>query len=314
MGTMVCDDLSTRQDGSSVTDEQETSAEDDVSQERIAGLNERFYSGDPAAYFRTRILATRALLPVDGALSDSAKTLAQAARLDEPGLARHVAIESQLILHHVAEAVLRMYIGHGDDPDCPWLRIASETNFRSLKDRVAAWKSRAPLLDHRAAWVFIGSAEAPDGQDINVWRKAAQNVTAFLHKFASIWIEQSHLYNSLKHGMAVTAGENVIQISADGGAFLRLVDGMAIEYLESEPWADGRRSWRLTTQWISTQEALDLSGAGCRMLESAWELARWRYLDSTDDTETSVWLPDFGPAEVAKTHAKSTTTMLDELR
>ncbi len=270
--------------------------------ERFESLNQRFYSGDPAAYFRARIVGARRLLPRDEGADGSGEKFMQAVRFDDVALAKHIAVDAQVILHHASEAVLRFFFSHRNQPPCPWLELAGENKFANFKKLVSSWLEEPRLRDRRVAWVYLGSEDPPSDVNADAWAKATENATAFLKKFAAVWLNESNVYNSLKHGMAVSAGPSTFQIAADdsGSGFHRLADSMAVEYLEVEKWSDGRRTWSLTTQWIDAQEALDLAGAACRLLESAWNLAKWRYLDDKEEASIVVWLPDKSPVDMLR--------------
>src|SRR5690349_6380569 len=52
-----------------------------------------------------------------------------------------VAAESEVLLHHVSETLLRLSLAlapsaDGEVPDAPWLELARERSFRSFKKRV----------------------------------------------------------------------------------------------------------------------------------------------------------------------------------
>ena len=53
-----------------------------------------------------------------------------------------------MLLHHVAETLLRLYIAHESDPECPWIAIASERNFGRFKGKVSELlKSKGALIE-----------------------------------------------------------------------------------------------------------------------------------------------------------------------
>ena len=52
----------------------------------------------------------------------------------------HVAFlvtESQAVLHHVSEALIRLFLAHADGGDCPWMEVAALRNFSKFKQEVA---------------------------------------------------------------------------------------------------------------------------------------------------------------------------------
>jgi hypothetical protein len=94
--------------------------DEDVTAARFQQLNKRFYTADPADYFRTR-LSTLMLVagrPGDllgllkegveyGRIRSQADTNAE---VDAAGIDRYVTVESQVLLHHVAEALIRLFL------------------------------------------------------------------------------------------------------------------------------------------------------------------------------------------------------------
>src|SRR5690348_10436328 len=101
-------------------------------------LNAEFYRASPHTYFRDRLqmLALRAVNPtvIDEAVGDEGITWGrlhlvadghpnaspETAAEREDAHSRFLVAESQVLLHHTAEALLRMYLAHETYPACPW--------------------------------------------------------------------------------------------------------------------------------------------------------------------------------------------------
>ena len=105
-------------------------------------LNEQFYRVSPHTYFRDRLhmLVLRAANPdlIDENIrADTAWGMLRAVPRGHPdaspeteaeakdAYSRFLVTESQVLLHHTAEALLRMYLAHETNPACPWVEIAA---------------------------------------------------------------------------------------------------------------------------------------------------------------------------------------------
>jgi hypothetical protein len=283
---------------------------DEVTVERLRELNERFYSAEPADYFRTRL---RALLVLAGRSDDFAALLRQGTEyagvtvqlgedgeVDPESLGRYATTESQVVLHHAAEAVIRLYLAHLGRPDCPWLELSRATNFREFKRRVAdeiVELRRSGQLERSVAWVFLGRAEAQSQEDDEKWADVCTNLASFLRVLAGRWLDDARLYNALKHGLAVIPGDAVFQLIGDDGDAVRMGEGTSIELLEPTQWDEGRRQWQLTTKWLDVRESLGLIEVACMMIDSLWLVARHRYMGGPGEGELFYPL-HFRPADL----------------
>ena len=118
--------------------------------QNAALLNQRFYRGQPWAYFRRRLihLAMTAdpdsqLVPAGGiAFTVGKATLHLEVPTDDEREAdvspvantRFVAAEGEVLLHHTSETLLRLALAHlpdadGEFPDAPWLALARERSW-----------------------------------------------------------------------------------------------------------------------------------------------------------------------------------------
>jgi hypothetical protein len=112
-------------------------------------LNEAFYRARPHAYFNQRL---ETLVLIAGKSGQLDELLAQGVTLGRlkaggaptPDLTEHqraeaeqdrerfVIAEAEVLLHHAAETLLRLYLAHEGLPPCPWLvRRASAVSPRS---------------------------------------------------------------------------------------------------------------------------------------------------------------------------------------
>ncbi|WP_205472384.1 hypothetical protein [Nocardioides sp. SYSU D00038] len=270
-------------------------------------LNREFYATNPSTYFRDRLqmLILRAANPnlIDDNISEETVwgTLRVLAR-DEPDESveaavereaahtRFVVTESQILLHHVAEAFLRMYLAHEAQSECPWLTIAAlkgPGQFRDELDELArsSWpKDRM----NAAGWVFLGDVPDEPSADWIAHRDAAVRLLRILAQTVN---GDSQLYNGVKHGFTALGGtgslhflpadtdqpppeltEDLLNREAWLGA-----DGVNVAYLERE----GTRNkgvWYHKTKWVNPEKSAYLTQLATIQMEALWTVARCRYL------------------------------------
>ena len=282
---------------------------EDVAAARYHQLNERFYDADPGDYFRIRLST---LLLVAGRSGDLLSLLQEGvaygriraaanvdAEIDATSVARYVAMESQVLLHHAAEAFIRLFLAHSGNPPCPWFELSAETNFGRFKKRVEdelVKPHRREALEEEAAFILLGRRDPVPGEDPERWSNATENLTMFLRVLAERWLKDSRVYNAMKHGLAVIPGDALFQILDDDGKAIRLGEGTSVEYLEPREWEKDERGRRIrregqtTIRWLDIQEALGLVEVAGLMIDSLWLVAQHRYLGN--GAEGRLFFPD----------------------
>ena len=282
--------------------------DEDVTAARYQQLNERFYTADPADYFRTRLSTLALVAGRPGDLLDLLKEGVEYGRIwakadsdeevDAAGVDRYVTIESQILLHHVAEALIRLFFAHVDSPPCPWFELSAETDFGGFKRRVEdqlVKARRRRALEEEAAFVLLGRRSPRPDEDAARWNDATENLARFLRVYAGRWLKDSHVFNAMKHGLAVIPGDALFQIVDDDGRAIRLGEGTSVEFLEAKEWEKDhggrrtRRVWQTTTRWLDIQESLGLVQIGALMIDSLWLVAKHRYLEG--DGEGRLFFP-----------------------
>jgi hypothetical protein len=208
--------------------------------------------------------------------------------------------ESEVLLHHVSETLLRLYLAHEGAPPCPWLEIARVRGAGQFKRMVSKrFADELPPEERRqrVGEVFFGSAERtaikpnpPQEQ----WEKSLDNIEAFLTHYARHFLD-ADIYNALKHGLAVRPGPAAMQL---GDGDLIKAEGPAIEYLTLGENSEGKRRWFHTTHWIEVDSALAFISIAQRLMESIWTLARFRYLGEKPELLVAWTKPEY--AEVIR--------------
>lgn len=260
-------------------------------------LNHEFYATNPALHLSSRIhhlLLVAARGDELHQMMDEGPSLGRLALV--PGTrptkrerSAFVTAEAQTLLHHSAEALLRLFIAHRDAPDCPWVELARLTSFKVFKRRVAQLAAPEWSAEDRAALVpvFLGDVEASRDEV-----EGARNVLQqFLTILAGHYLDGAKAYNAIKHGFAVQAARHRITIgdatdTAEGagdtaGDVGFEATGETVTYLEYETDAHGRH-WRLTTSLMNSEHALTLASYAVYEIEALWIVAKKRYARSGD--------------------------------
>ena len=194
---------------------------------------------------------------------------------------RFVILEAEVLLHHVSETLLRLYLVHSTESVCPWLDISRERNFAVFKKEVGRLRER--LQDEperrRIAKTFIGTEhreKLPIEVEQEDWDAASKNIADYLDFFAGHFLDSAP-YNAAKHGLALLAGAAGVQLGAgeDSVPFLSR-SGPALEYLSVEKdEASGDPRWVHVTKWIILGRAIAMIHMGCNLLEGVWGVGAW---------------------------------------
>jgi hypothetical protein len=250
-------------------------------------LNAEFYAGDPASYFQYRL---NLLLLAAGNPDEVEAMLTAGVRYegvvsqpvghstDDVGDAHlaYLITESQALLHHASEALARLFLAHADSPPSPWLEVArlrEPSAFKAKAEHLAEplWTAEE---DDFVWTVFFGTKpEAPSG----VQRDSHAAVTRLLKHLAKRLLQDSSLYNAVKHGMAVLSAETGMSLSDDetGASFGHR--GSSVAFLEASGWQDRERTWTLKRRWVSIRQAMWLAQLAISEIDALWAVARARY-------------------------------------
>jgi hypothetical protein len=250
-------------------------------------LNRAFYAPDPASYFDLRLRRVFELAATTDANDRSAER-----RLEHGGIAfvvpsvasepadeherqQFVAIESEMLVHHVAETVLRLYFAHRDSARVPWVELA---NMRAPGDfKRAANEILDP--DHRDAlregigFVWLGNREPVEGEE-SEWDRGVSRLLGYLQAFATLLTVRAPLYNAAKHGLGLQLGDRKMSIK---GIQMLNVEGPSLAWLSQVDGSDGRE-WSVKSRWTNFSADTGMVFGACVMLRGLWTVARCRYL------------------------------------
>jgi hypothetical protein len=232
-------------------------------------LNEAFYQERPWDYFLQRLVHLAAIasdtakLPFENPISVGPVTI----RSHTPTLARYpspgqsfVAVESEVLLHHAAETLLRLIHAHAEPSPCPWIRMSSIRNFSQFKEWVESLRDD-PKLDDLAGQFFGRSDEHPD---------TPADEAEWVRVFAQHFLDSSS-YNAAKHGMALAGGAARGTITIDDKEIVR-AQGPVVSWLAKwpNPGVDRPPRWTRVTRILSTEAYIVMIKVAADLMESIW--------------------------------------------
>lgn len=270
--------------------------DDLLAPEQFPDLNRSFYATKPWEYFNYR---NHLLMLVAGAadrlveIAEDGVTYKGLTYRENPGEEKEedgdqaevakenfVIADSEALLHHTSETLLRLYLAHEGGKPCPWLELAGVRTPGQLKEMLEdRFLGDLTVRERRArvASVFFGVdsrrrlSPTPPEDD---WKMGLDNIESFLTYFARHFLD-ADIYNALKHGLAVRPGDSATRV---GDGALLSAEGPAIEYLSLRNDPSGKRRWHRSTSWIQADHSMALVYLASRLMESIWRIARLRYL------------------------------------
>lgn len=260
----------------------------------MAHVNEQFYASRPADYLRRRMVHLIISATSDEKIAEIVATgltlgevVLQPERQETPYDEGHqqltdrfVAIEAEVLLHHAAETVLRMVFAHRGWPKCPWIELSKLRVPRHFRDEVDALLAlRDPALRELVLEVFYAEidpgvfAAPPSSAE---WTDSLESVGRVLRDFGRVVNGRADLYNTVKHGLGVHAGEHSITMTDDasGKTFLSHA-GPGLSFVNYDKAND---RWQESTVWIDVQAAVQRIDLGCRLLDQLWNVGRALYV------------------------------------
>ncbi|MEI4742005.1 hypothetical protein [Rhodococcus erythropolis] len=257
-------------------------------------LNGMFYNADPAEYLKMRIESLSLMLCGDDALRPAFSstreigvvTLEAADTPSADARRRFVATEANLIVHHAAETLLRMFYAHVEQEDCPWLGIASSVNFTEFKQKLD--HGLASGFDReKIAQVFLGGVSVADSQ-IHVtetdFNEGIDAISLLLTYAAQRYLAESFVYNAAKHGLSNVMVDNAsLGVETEGQAPLQIHQGQLQTYLHKNRFPGAKnepRQWFMSATGTLPDQDLAVSLLIARAIDSLWNCARRKYLAS----------------------------------
>lgn len=266
-------------------------------EDRIQRLNHDFYRLEPSSYFffrlRNLLLSAGRGLELEqllgqgvdvGGFHAAAPSDQKLESLDDDqreGQHAFVTLETEVLLHHVGETLLRLYLAHRHWPACPWISLSRERSPRRFKRKVENLLQDLRNEDERdrMAVVFFGTTDrltfGDSAPDEETWRALLDSSSSWLLWFGR-YILDGDVYNAAKHGLGVHPQRVSLSVEIDGQSFLD-GSGPCLEFLQLSSGDDGERQWRRTTKWIQWDKHAACIFIAAQLIRRLWTVAQVRY-------------------------------------
>lgn len=269
----------------------------------LAQVNREFYRQAPQTYFQRRIFALALMSGrpdlvrdalAEGVEVGKARFSHDAWPVDDDDQAGYLAVESEVLLYHAVEALLRLLLAHYPrGGSIPALNLASVTSHRDFYRRVRAafidsTDAQLDLLIERTIHGFQAPENMPDLDDPRFTVEAAlegkANLREFLRYFATFVLEDDHRFvnNAAKHGLAVRHGHHGFRLGGGTPEQPPLIDqsGDAVGCIVviRDPTSGEQRVEQVTV-WSNPERNFGLLHVVLDIMDSLWSIGRALHLD-----------------------------------
>lgn len=264
----------------------------DVHDAEFSSLNAKFYKGAPHAYFERRLQSLAVAIGDDGELDTVVRAgvsygdFAMKSDGEDDGprgqkdVDDYAAVESVVLLHHTAEATLRLYLSHADRNPCPWLETAKLVDFREFKRRIAALARSLDQDDVLDDLLEVFSYRAtPDfilGSDPTaMWKSHRFALRDLISEAIRIILDDAHIYNAAKHGMAIVSSDLGISLGeGEDGQPVVEQKGPVLTFLELNHVSDVEKYWHQTSAWVDPTRSMGITFLLIKLMDSLWRSAK----------------------------------------
>lgn len=213
-------------------------------------------------------------------------------------LEKHLQAEIALNYYHAIETLFRLFLGHIDIKNSPWLTIATSTNFKKFKKDIKNLILKESLsIDEKdfdeslMDIVFMGNAFERGLTDKEKWNENIKRCKEFLKLFAKNILETPH-YNAYKHGLAVFHTDIGIEL----GDITLANYSDAFTFIEMKKEVNSNNKYLIKTHHFTKwKEKLALTFIVTKFIENIITVGRIRYLG-----EKNVFLAFFDRYELEK--------------
>ncbi|TFC86319.1 hypothetical protein [Cryobacterium sp. TMT4-31] len=278
----------------------------DVHDGEFSTLNSKFYQGSPHSYFERRLQSLTVALGAEGAINDLLKSGVSYGDFEmnlEDGsndsvtdgqkeIDDYAAVESVVLLHHTAEATLRLYLAHANRNPCPWLAVAKLMSPREFKQGIqelAGMLQQEDVLDDIAeVFSYRSTPEFLLGKDPTAaWTSHREGLRMLLCEAIRVLLEDAHIYNAAKHGMAVISSDLGFSLGAEqGNESLIEQKGPVLTFLELSHVPETGSMWHQTAAWVDPTKYMGVTFLLIKLMDSLWRSAKAHF-----EIESAVKLP-----------------------
>jgi len=262
----------------------------------IEMVNTMFYEAHPSGYFDRRLHGVLSFVPPETPLPCLQLvplplwfmgTMLRANREGEErkGDLIYALAESEILFHHSAEALLRLFLAHTPQRRCPALALSGMRGpgkFARQTGEVLA-ESRQDKAKKHACYAFSLRED---------WAEA-DNILEYLRYFKHLLDYASGAYNSAKHGLALSAVE--MSVKFEGTPLPEVgneIEGDMLACLEKGK--RGEEAWWHSWFFTDMDSSLALSRVAAILIDRLWKTARHRYLGEPLSLTPDAGLPAFG--------------------
>lgn len=180
-------------------------------------------------------------------------------------------METEVLLHHCAETLLRFVHAHAEASPCAWVRMAHLTSHRDFKSWVRTTITKAPDDDVAQ---LCGDIFASDPNSV----EDRHSCVRYLRLLAEHFLD-SDSYNAAKHGMALHGGSERLQVEVADWKLLEQ-DGMRVSWLTRWPRDDVQRAprWTQVKRLLDADATIALTYTATMLMRSIWVRGRQRHL------------------------------------
>lgn len=280
-------------------------------------LNNIFYKSNPSEYFIMKTEMLSLLVVDDQELENIFKNERKLGSVTIGGSPvprrvlreRMLATEAVVLFHHAAETLLRFYFSHRDFSSAPWVAISKDKDFAAFKKKILK-EFNCGFDEQEVCRVFLGVNEVDCSDSRMV--EAVESFRILLKFVAGRYLDESFLYNSVKHGLSAiypeSDSEMVLKVGDDE---LPMLSGHPFIYLHEQRQPGvrkGESSFYSLTQTLAEQD-LGLVVCIANAIECIWKAGRNLTLGSSESlkvyTVKAVKNILFGPILSQRKHIRS---------
>ncbi|SKU21678.1 hypothetical protein [Mycobacteroides abscessus] len=256
-------------------------------------LNFSFYQEHPSEYILMRLeVLSLMLAPTDRLEPAYAATrplrgvwLGPTTPPAEDRRRRYLQTEALVIFHHATEMVLRMFYAHVEHAECPWKGLATLINFAEFKAKVGGMVSDG-FDRSQLAEIFLGGSSPQDAciaMSLEDFEDAIDGLDLLLRHCAGRLLDESYLYNSIKHGLSTISLLDDVKWAVtppDGGETVVGYNGPMFAYMHKQRFPNapkGEREWFVSMTGATSEQDLALTLMLAKAVESLWDVAARRY-------------------------------------
>lgn len=180
-----------------------------------------------------------------------------------------IAIESEVLLHHAAEMLMRLIHAHSGGDPCPLLRLSELRRFKDFNTWVSALIASDTSLEAGLRDVFGNPPDESSFPSLCQW------VALIARHFLD-----AAPYNAAKHGMTLAGGAEQRTTELDDRT-IPVAEGASVSRLQLWRPPNSRTAmWTTASRLISVEAARVIINASTELMRYVWAKGRRDHLPS----------------------------------